>query len=343
MTAYYAAFSAVKYVVERFGIEKVREMLRLWGQGKQTADVVQTALGVSLAALDRDFRTFTSERLAPFYADFQVDFAPYRDLESTRARAAAAPKDADAQAGLAMAAIMADDFKTADAAARAALRIAPQNRIANFALARVALQNHDAREAERCLRAILATGADGYGLRMMLAHAALARGAEGEALPELEAAIKRDPDRPEAWQSLLEIAGRRSDEALATRAVSALAGLDQHDRAVHAAYVALLAKHEAWADVVRAGEAAIYIDPANPALHWHLGRAYFMTGKPAVALPELDRALALGHPEVGGIQLTRARVLLALGKRPQAKAAAEAAVHADSSLQEESERVLRGL
>jgi predicted Zn-dependent protease len=178
---------------------------------------------------------------------------------------------------------------------------------------------------------------------MMLAHAALARSQPADAMPELEAAVKLDADRPEAWQSLLEVAGRTKDEALATRAVSALAGLDQHDRAVHAAYVALLAKHEAWSDVVRAGETALYIDPANPALHWHLGRAYFMTGKPAVALPELDRALALGHPEVGGIQLTRARVLLALGKRPQAKAAAQAAVNAEPSLQEESDRLLRGL
>jgi hypothetical protein len=68
-----------------------------------------------------------------------------------------------------------------------------------------------------------------------------------------------------------------------------------------------------------------------------------VTGKPSEALPELDRALALGHPEVGGIQLTRARVLLALGKRPQAKAAAEAAVLAEPSLQAERDRVLRGL
>jgi tetratricopeptide (TPR) repeat protein len=343
MTAYYSAFSAVKYIVERFGIEHVRGMLKLWGEGKPTQEVVQTALGVSLAQLDRDFRAFSTERLAHYGAEFAVDFAPYSDLEQARARATAAPANPDLQASFAMASIMVDDFGMAEAAARAALLIAPQNRIALFALARVALQNHDAPEAERCLRAIIASGADGYGLRMMLAHASLARTAPLEALPELEAAIKLDSDRPEAWQSLLEVAGRLKNEALATRAVSAIAGLDQHDRAVHAAYVALLAKHEAWQDVVRAGETALFIDPANPALHWHLGRAYFETGKPAVALPELDRALALGHPEVGDIQLTRARVLLALGKRPQAKAAAQAAVSAEPALQEQSDRVLRGL
>jgi len=94
---------------------------------------------------------------------------------------------------------------------------------------------------------------------------------------------------------------------------------------------------------VKAGEAAMYIDPANASLHWHLGRGYFMTGKHAPALVELDRALALGHPEVGGIQLTRARVLLALGKRPQARAAAQAAVDAEPELREETDKVMKGL
>lgn len=343
MTAYYAAFSAVKYIVERFGIERVRTMLALWGEYKPTSEVFQTALGVSLTQIDRDFRTFTADRLARYAKEFQVDFSPYSDLEASRARATASPQNAQAQASYAMAAIMVDDFGTAETAARAALKLAPQDKIALFALARVALQNHDSREAERCIRGIIAAGADGYGLRMMLAHAALARGATLEALPELEVAVTLDKDRPEAWQSLLEVAGRTHNEQLATRAVNAIADLDQHDRAAHEAQVALLAKHADWKDLVRAGESAIYIDPANAALHYHLGRAYLETGKPAVALPELDRALALGHPEVGDIQLTRARVLLALGKRPEAKAAAAAAVSADPELRERSDGVLRGL
>ncbi|HKP60235.1 MAG TPA: tetratricopeptide repeat protein [Polyangiales bacterium] len=343
MTAYYTAYSAVKYLVERFGIERVRSMLRLWGEGQSSAQVAQNALGLSLADLDRDFRTQLAQRLSRFVAEFQVDFGPYRDLVQTRARAKQAPADADAQAGLALAETIASNFDAAAEAAQRALRISPQHRLANFALARVALERGDAAGAEGHLRAILASGADGYLLRMLLFHAALAHSQPTAALAELDAAIKLDPDRPEAWQNMLELAGKQKDESLALRAVSALAQLDQHDRAIHAAYVALLTKREAWPDVVRAGESAMYVDPANPALHWHLGRAYASTGRPADALTELDRALALGHPEVGDIQLTRARVLVALGKRNQAKAAAQAAVDAEPDLREESERVLRGL
>jgi predicted Zn-dependent protease len=333
----------VKYLVERFGIERVRSMLRLWGEAQPSAQVVQRALGLPLAELDRDFRAHVSQRLARFVAEFQVDFAPYRDLAEVRARAKQTPGDADAQAGLAIAEVMASNFEAAAGAAQAALRISPRHRLANFALARVALERGDAAEAELCLRAILASGADGYSLRMLLVHAALARSQPAAAAAELEAAIKLDPERPEAWPNMLELAGKLKDEALALRAVTALAQLDQHDRAIHAAYVALLAKREAWPDVVRAGESAMYVDPANPALHWHLGRAYASTGRPADALSELDRALALGHPAIGGIQLTRARVLLALGKRTQARAAAQAAVDAEPELRKESERVLRGL
>lgn len=343
MTAYYAAFSAVKYVVERFGIERVRTMLRLWGEGKPTPVVFETALGVTLAQLDREFRDHTTKRLERFAKEFQVDFAPYRDIEQLKARAAVAPADADAQAGLAMASIMVDDFGSAETAANAALRVAPQHRVAQFALARVALQNHDAPGAERSLRAIIASGADGYGLRLMLAHAALARSEPLMAAPELEAAIKLDPERSEAWQMLLEVAGQLKDEMLATRAVAALARLDQHDRNVYAAYIALLAKHQAWPELARAGEAAIYIDPANSALHFQLGRAYSMIGKPAQALDELDRALSLGYPEVGDLQLARTRVLVVLRKRPEAKAAAQSAVNAKPALQEATDRALQGL
>ncbi len=342
MTAYYAAFSAVKYIVERFGIERVRAMLKLWGEQQPTAAVVSRALGVSLADLDRDFRAHTEERLGRMARDFQVDFAPFRDFAEAKAAAARTPADPEVQAALAMSAILHDDFVTAGAAAREAIRRAPKHRIANFALARVALEQNDAVLAEKCLRNILASGADGYSLRMLLVHASLARREVARARQELEAAIALDPDRPEAWQNLLEVAGKLNDEALALRAVAALAKLDQHDRALHAAHVALLAKSDAWTDVVPAAETAMYLDPGNAALHWHLGRAYFMTGKHGLALVELDRALALGHPEVGGIQLTRARALLALGKRPQARAAAEAAIHAEPGLRSESERVLRG-
>jgi Tfp pilus assembly protein PilF len=159
---------------------------------------------------------------------------------------------------------------------------------------------------------------------------------------ELEAAIALDPDRPDAYRLLVEIAGQRNDEPLALRAIGALAGLDQHDRAIYAAYVAMLAKREAWSDVVRAGESALYVDPGNPSLHWHLGRAYLATGQAARGLSELDRALARGHPDVGSIQLARARALSTLRKPGPARAAVRAALDADPELEAEAQKALRG-
>jgi len=180
-------------------------------------------------------------------------------------------------------------------------------------------------------------------LRMLLGHAALAGKQPAAARVELEAAVALDPERPEGWKTLVEVAGELKDEALARRAIAALAGLDQHDRFVHAANVALLAKQEAWPELVKAGESALYVDPANAALHVHLGRAYLATGRAADGLTELDRALALGHPEVGPIQLARARALSALRRRGQARAAVRAALEADPELKEEAQSLLRTL
>jgi cellulose synthase operon protein C len=343
MTAYYTAYVAVKYIAERFGMERVRAMLGAWGAGKSAVAVSQEVLGLSLSDLDRDFRAHLAQRLARFRADFQIDFDAYRDLQAAQRRAASAKTDPEAVAGLAMAAVIAEDWSTARSAVATSLTLAPDNRLAHFAGARVALEDHDAAAAQRHLRSVLASGVDGYVLRMLLAHAALADRAPDVARRELEAAVALDPERPDAFRLLVEVAGLSNDEPLALRAIAALASLDQHDRTIHVAYVSMLAKRGDVREVVRAGETALFVDPANPVLHDQLGRAYVATGRAERGLLELDRALALGHPEVGPIQLARARALAALRKAGPARAAVRAAVEADPALAAEAQKVLRSL
>src|SRR5262249_50678125 len=45
MTAYYAASQIQVYLAQTFGMPKLVEMLRLWGEGKPTDEVIQRALG----------------------------------------------------------------------------------------------------------------------------------------------------------------------------------------------------------------------------------------------------------------------------------------------------------
>ncbi|HEX2676517.1 MAG TPA: hypothetical protein VHM19_07750, partial [Polyangiales bacterium] len=188
----------------------------------------------------------------------------------------------------------------------------PKHKVAHFAMARIALEQRKVHKAERCLRGIVDGGSDGYLLRLMLSRAALARDDAAGAQRELEAAAKLDPDREDAWKSLVEVAQRSGDTAAVERAIERLAQIDQHDRSIHEAYALLLAKRQRWAELVREGENALYVAPDSPVIHHALGRAYLETGNAKQALVELDRALALSPPKPEEIQQERARAQRAL-------------------------------
>ena len=79
--------------------------------------------------------------------------------------------------------------------------------------------------------------------------------------------------------------------------------------------------------------------PRRLELHRLIGEAWLREGRPTEALSELDVAL-LAEPEEGGrVHLARARALVALGRRGQARAAAAQAVEADPELEGEAQSI----
>ncbi len=341
MTAYYAASLAVTHIVERFGFEKVRPMLVAWGDGKRTPEVVSSVLGVDIEELDRGFRAYLKKRLARYEHQFHADFSAYEDLAVVKRTLDAAPEDPDALGAYAMALVMRRRFDEAQRFGMRAIEKKPHHAIAHFALTRVALEHNKPKRAARCLRAIIAGGQDGYVLRVLLARGALAGGDPRSALPEIEAAIKLDPDQAEAYRIMLDLSEKLDDDALARRALTALGGLDQHDRLVHFALLTTLAKAKDWAEVERVGDNALYIDPENSQVHRLLGEALIERGKPARALGELDQALTLGHPKPGVVELLRARALWLLGRKGAARKAADRALKHDAELRERVDGIFK--
>ncbi len=335
MTAYYAASLAVGYIVERFGDAKVAAMLRAWGRGLRTEDVFSRELGVSIDEVDRDFRARLHARLLPRAQQFHVDLASYSELPMLEAASAARPSDNDALAAVAAGHLVADDHERAKTVAKQVLARAPHHALAHYVLALVALKNDNARLANACLRAILAQGKDGYDLRLLLAKIALAQQDTASARADLEAAARLDPERAEAWQGLGEMAEQAHDRPLLLRALRAQVDIDQHDGALHLAWMKELATDARWAEVITYGERALFTTPEQPELHALLGDAYARLQRGQDALTELDRALALHHPRPAQVQLSRARAFLSLRQRDKAKAAAREAVTLDAQLQGE--------
>lgn len=342
LTAYYASSQVVAYIAERFGFAKIADMLREWGAGRTTPDVVQRALGVSIEDLDRDFRAHTMQRLAARANDFTVSFDAYTDLDPLRAAAEARPRDADAQAAYAAGLLVAGAVDQAERAARSAIAIQTKHPLGRFVLARMALGAGDARGAEEHLRALLSGGKDGYDVRLLLARVAAARDDRAGIRRELEAATRVDRERLEAWHGLAEIAEATNDADLRFRAVKAIADLDQHSREMYATLIGMLVEREAWDDVITYAERALYIDPHSADLHRILGDAYLRKGRAREALAELDVALLARPEQPGRIHVARVRALVALRRRADAERAARDATTADASLAEEARRALGG-
>jgi predicted Zn-dependent protease len=91
---------------------------------------------------------------------------------------------------------------------------------------------------------------------------------------------------------------------------------------------------------MRAAERAVYVDPENPQLHRLYGEGALGSGEPALALRELDRALALGHKRPGEVQLSRARALRTLGRKQDAARAVADAIAADPKLADQGKALL---
>jgi tetratricopeptide (TPR) repeat protein len=340
LTAYYASSRIVAYVVERFGFDVVPRMLRAWGEGRRTPEVISSVLGLSIDELDRDFRDHTRQRLGARRGHVDIDPARFRDLPALRAAVAARPRDAAALAALAGGLLVAGDVEAAKRTALEAMAIDAREPIARFLLAELSLGAGDARGALEHARAVLATGRDGYDLRLLAAGAALRMRDSAEARRQLEAAVHLDGDRPEAWRGLRQIARESGDEALLLTSLERLARIDQHDRETYAALAERLYSAERWADLVAHGEAALFVDPAWPEHHRFLGEAYVRTGRAREGLVELDQALRLSPERPALVHLGRARALTALGRIAAARRAADEAVRIDPGLADVARQAL---
>jgi tetratricopeptide (TPR) repeat protein len=307
MVAYYASALAARYIAERFGFPAIVKMLELWGEGLSSEQVFARALGSELTAVDRDFRAALSARLRQRYAhDLRVDLSDYQELELWRKRSRAARADAADHAGLALSLALNGAADEAVARAEALLKEAPTQPLARFTLAHVALERGNLGAAKRELDALIASGSDGYQLRMLRARIALAAADPRAALPDLEQAIRIDPERTEAHSVGVQVADLLGDAALLERSLTRLVQLDQHARGSLARLLPLLAKRGAYPQLLAFAEAGIERDVHSFEVHLALAEGLLKVGRANEARSEAGRAVKLSR----GADRNRAAALL---------------------------------
>lgn len=339
MSAYYASTQAVAFLIERYGFAVVPKMLAQWGKGARTKEVFVTAIGTDIDSVDRELRATLHARLSKKYArDFRVDIARYADLEEREKKArapGASPKDRSAYA---LALAYAKKHAEALALAGEVLSTSPAEPFALFVRAHVALVERKPLEADKALRALLAQGQESYQARMLLARVAVKREAHQEAVSQAEAAIKIDPERPEAYDVLIRAARALHDEAKLTWALEHYVAIDQHSPRPLRQLLPLLFSQGRMDALARRAEDGLYVDPHSALLHRLLAEAWIRTGRAKDAISEAAMAAQLADKpnERARAELVRARALLAAGQRDQAKTASDAAIALDPTLREEA-------
>ncbi len=139
--AYYAASQIIVFLVDTYGWDKVVTMLPRWGKGERTDVVVQGALDVSAAEVDRAYRAWLDKRLGRYGSQYVPDLhsPPLEDAEDAAKKS---PKDARKQVELALARLRAGDDAGGKAALDAALAVDPKQPDALYMLADLALAGH---------------------------------------------------------------------------------------------------------------------------------------------------------------------------------------------------------
>jgi cellulose synthase operon protein C len=320
--AYYASSQMLAFTADQFGFAGITHALELWGEGKRTEEVIRVAFGVSAAEYDTRFRAWALSRLARYDGQY-IEPRPM-PLEDARAAAAGAPQSAAAHAAYARALLRAHKPDDAAHEVEEALKIAPGDPDAHFVAARIAATGKEPEGVEKHLNAIKAAGADGYLVEMKLADIADARHDKAAKRAALEAAHRFDSSQVDAVHALYEMATVEKRDADALVALREWAVLDQHDR--DGQWKVLLsdlveAKH--WDEAKRVGEAALYVDLENAAVHVGYARALSATGGHEAAAFELESALLCDakprDKAVAHALLARERVALgdAAGARAQ--------------------------
>jgi tetratricopeptide (TPR) repeat protein len=328
--AYYAASQMIVFTVERFGMQKVVQALKLWGDGVRTADVIQRAFGVAPKQYDEQFRAWALDRLKRYKGQYLFSIRP-KPVDEAKAAAAANPKDGAAQATLVLSLLQSGKGKEAKAALEEALRLDPKNLDAHYLGAKLAEKEKNVALVEQHLQAMRAAGGDGYLVQLDLADVAEAKKDKAGMRFALEAAHRWDPSKSEPLKALYDLAKEEKRDGDALDLLRQLSKLEQHDPRIWRTLLEKLVEAKQYDEARKVGESAIYVDVLSPATHISYARALAAGGQHDRALYELDTALIakLSAKEAGAAHSLKAQSLLALGKTAEARKERDEALKSD--------------
>ena len=323
-TAYYASSQILSLWATEYGRPKLSEMLRQWGAGRRTRDVLQDVLGKPPEELDREFRAAAEQRLVRYQKQF-VPNTRGGQISAAEAAVELSPDSATAHTTLALALLRRGRGDRAKLEVARALSLDSKSADARFLDAQFSAHD-DPAHAVISLQKLIADGQDGYAVEMLLAQT-LGSNDEAGAKHALEAAATLDPSQASPQYALADLAEKGADLQGELQALRALAVLEQHEPKVYQRLLRRLNESGAFAEAVNVGEAALYADVSGLTTHLLFAEALTGARQHERAAFELESAtLCEGSPEdLAEAHIRLAEEYAALGKRRQAKQEVDAA------------------
>jgi tetratricopeptide (TPR) repeat protein len=307
-------------------------MLKLWGEGKKTPEVIKGALGVSADALDEAFRGWLKKRLARYQGQFMFDANAIPDTPDAEKASAADPKSAQKMGILAAAYFLDRKLKEADVTAQKAIGLDPKNQLGHYIAAKLAFGlRKDANETKLHVQGIMAAGGDGYVTQNMMADLADATKDMKGFRSALEKAHLYDPTQVEPLIDLWQIAEKegRADDSL--NLLRKMAKMDPHERLPWRKLMDALVKKQLWDEVIAVGEGAIFVDVYGAEVHAFYAHALTMKDRAKEAVDEADAGIAgKPKPELEAmLRVEKARALAKLKQNALAKTELDSALKLD--------------
>jgi tetratricopeptide (TPR) repeat protein len=262
--AYYQASLVFDFIDTRWGFGAIRDMLAHYGEGKSTAEAVQTALGLDMDALDEAFDAYLRERFATALAALPrqtVSRIPMEQIFGTIAEQF--PNDYQVQMNAAAAAWNAEDMARAEMFLLRAQALIPEyagDDSPYWYLADIYQRRDDIEKASDQLARMVAINADHYQAHVMLGRMLNALGKKQEAAEILARAVYIYP----------------------------------YDPPLHEELAALYEDMQNWPRAARARESVLALEPVDMAeAHYRLAFAHARAGDPRAARYQVLRALEL--------------------------------------------------
>lgn len=289
LVAYYHAYYVAKFIHREWDFQRAKRMLALWGDEKKTAEVFQSALGVSVEQFDRRFFEWLRGELA--YLDRAYPWTqPWAGDEHAKAREAlTALRGGDAKRALELV----DGEKSPSLLARHV------RAHARLAMAKADKAQIDLAKAE--LEALRKEGKAGVEDLLALAMIAEQGSDLRRAASFLEEAIALDPKDERMRRRLAATFEKLAQDAETYRAFRGLMAVDQNDAgaAIKTLELATKAGETDKAAVLALAEQALHIAPFSAEVHLATARAFAKLGDKAQAkrATELLLLVAPDHPE----------------------------------------------